>query len=90
MLADNPAQRATPASENNGQSPERETIDELWDRILSLAGHGFTGGWHGDARTLATLILHYDRLQANGWPVPSSHVQPIPEIVDVQVDGDLL
>lgn len=71
------------------ESPAAADIDWLWDRILTYATHGMTLP-EGENRDLATLILHFHRLQAEGWPTPSAWIQPIPETVDVPITNDLL
>lgn len=89
MLPEQNTQRTPPTTTDNGQSPSAVTIDDLWARILRYAELGMTD-WAGESpRTLATLILHYHQLQSAGWPAPSAHVQPIPEVIDVPT-GDLL
>jgi hypothetical protein len=90
MVADNHPTPEQPALDNTLQTGATQNIDALWDRILGLAGRTLALGWPAESRTLATLILHFDRLQTEGWPYPTHWIQPIPDVIDVPVDGDLL
>jgi hypothetical protein len=91
MLADDSPSRTTPTREDNGQSPAQASVDTLHDmwkahaeQILATTTPGSIAYEH------AVLSLHLDQLQTTGGPRPSAWVQPIPEIIDIQVAGDLL
>jgi hypothetical protein len=91
MLADDSTSRTTPTREDNGQSPARRDIDTLHDMWKAHAEHILATTPPGSiAYEHAVLSLHLDQLMSTGGPRPSAWVQPIPEIIDIQVTDDLL